>query len=159
MALVVRKVESRDRQALVSIIARTASLTAEERECAVELLDIYLNDRGQEDYLFAAAEDHGAPIGYVCYGPRSLAQGVFDLYWIIVDGDKKGTGVGRALVEAAVEALRGMGARMLVAETSGTGAYEAARGFYARCGFAEEARIKDFYRPGDDIVFYVKRLL
>lgn len=50
------------------------------------------------------------------------------------------------------------GARVLVAETSGLKTYEAARGFYLRNGFIEEARIREFYKPGDDLVVYVKRI-
>ena len=32
------------------------------------------------------------------------------------------------------------------------------RGFYQRMGFAEEARLPDFYGPGDGKVIYVKAL-
>lgn len=147
-----------DREALVSIIERTANLTREEKDCAAELLHIYLADQGQTDYYFITALKDGLPAGYACYGGRSLTDGVYDLYWIIVDENAKGSGIGRALIEKTEEILRGLGARMLVAETSGLPAYAASRGFYLACGFAEEARIKEFYKPGDDIVFYVKRL-
>ncbi|GMR04899.1 MAG: hypothetical protein BMS9Abin23_0817 [Thermodesulfobacteriota bacterium] len=33
-----------------------------------------------------------------------------------------------------------------------------ARSFYERAGFNEDARIRGFYRPADDLVVYVKRL-
>jgi len=156
--LLIRQTRPEDRDALLSIIERTENLTGEERGCARELLGVYLDEPGQTDYLFVTALKDGAPAGYACYGDRSLAQGVFELYWIIVDERMKGSGVGRALAGAVEEILLTQGARMLVAETSSLPAYEAARRFYLKCGFAEEARIIDFYRPGDDIVFYVKRL-
>lgn len=44
---------------------------------------------------------------------------------------------------------------MLLVETSSTEHYDGARGFYRARGFDEEARIRDFYGPGDDkIVFW-----
>lgn len=154
----IRETHREDKGALVSIIERTANLTREEKDCAAELLHIYLTEPGQTDYYFITALNDGLPAGYVCYGSRPLAEGVYDLYWIVVDEKMKGAGIGRALIEKTVELLCPLRARMLVAETSGLPAYEASRGFYLKCGFEEEARIKDFYKPGDDIVFYVKRL-
>lgn len=154
----IRETLREDKVALVSIIERTANLTREEKDCAAQLLHIYLTDPGQTDYYFITALKDGLPAGYACYGSRPLAQGVYDLYWIIVDENMKGTGIGRALIEKTAELLCPIKARLLVAETSGLPAYEASRGFYLKCGFDEEARIKDFYKPGDDIVFYVKRL-
>jgi ribosomal protein S18 acetylase RimI-like enzyme len=157
-SLLIRETLQSDRDALVSIIERTSNLTREEKDCAAELLQIYLTDPGQRDYYFITALKEGGPAGYACYGDHSLAQGVYDLYWIVVDEDLKGSGIGRALVEKTQEILCSLSARMIVAETSGLPAYEAARGFYMKCGFSEEARIKDFYKPDDDIVFFVKRL-
>jgi GNAT superfamily N-acetyltransferase len=156
--LLIRESSHEDREALVSIIERTANLTREEKDCAAELLDIYLTVPGQSDYYFITALKEGFPAGYACYGSRPLTDAVYDLYWIIVDSGMQGGGIGRALIEKTGEILRRIGGRMLVAETSGLPAYEATRRFYLGCGFAEEARIKDFYKPGDDILFYVKRL-
>lgn len=156
--VLIRATAPEDRDALVSIIERTENLTRDEKDCAIELLQVYFGDSGQSDYLFITALKGGSVAGYACYGDRSLTEGVYDLYWIVVDPGMKGAGVGRALLERTEEAIGSLGGRMLVAETSGLPAYEAARGFYLKCGFLEEARIKDFYKPGDDIVFYVKRL-
>lgn len=154
----IRETRQEDMGALASIIERTANLTREEKDCAAELLEIYLTVAGQTDYYFLTALKDGRPAGYVCYGPRSLADGVHELYWIIVDPALRGARIGRALIEKTAAVLGRLGARMMVAETSGLPEYEGTRAFYLKCGFAEEARIKDFYKPGDDIVFYVKRL-
>lgn len=157
-ALTVRKTEQRDRGALIRIIEGTPNLNHEERECAIELLDIYLGDPGQKDYSFLAAvgPDDG-PAGYACYGKRPLTDAVYDLYWIVVDGAATRKGTGRLLIDSTCAILKGLGARMLIAETSGLPVYGPARSFYLKCGFTEEARIREFYKRGDDIVFYIKR--
>ncbi len=147
-----------DRAALCSIIGRCANLLDEEKDCAKELLYTYLDDPGQRDYIFlAAAGAKDRPTGYACFGKRPLADGVYDLYWIVVDPDERRRGVGKMLLEAVEAQVMARGARILIAETSGLDANAAVMGFYASNGFREEARIKDFYRPGDDIVIYARR--
>lgn len=157
-AIRIVKVEATHRDALVAIIGGTDNLSVEERGCAEELLDIYLDNPVQRDYNFIAAVDaDGLPMGYACYGPTPLAGGTYDLYWIVVGASGRGKGQGSALVGRTEEIIRGEGARMLIANTSGRDDYAAARAFYAKAGFVEEARIRGFYRQGDDLVVFVKR--
>ncbi len=147
-----------DRACIVSMVEKSANLTPSEKDCAIELLDIYLADSSQEEYIFLAATDaEGRPIGFTCYGEAGLAEGVYDLYWILVDPDRRGLGVGALLLSATMEILDGLGARLVVAETSGADAYSAARALYAKSGFSEEAVVKGYYRPGDDLVMFIKR--
>ena len=156
--MLIRKVQGADRPSIVDLIEAAGNLTGEERSCAAELLDMYLNDPLQKDYSFLAASDTtGRVAGYICYGPTPLTDGVYDMYWIVVDAGQRRSGVGERLLAGAEEVLRGQSARMLAAETSGLASYEPARRFYAKNGFTEEARIKDFYKPGDDKIIYVKR--
>ena len=89
-------------------------------------------------------------LGFACYGPRDLTNGVFDLYWIAVDPSCRRSGVGRGLLSSSEEAVRKLGGRMLIAETSGTPHYEPTRRFYYSMGYILEATIKDFYVEGDD---------
>ncbi len=158
-----RKVDSRpgisvDRDPLLSIIERSGNLTREEKDCAIELLDVYLDDPLQKEYFFIAATDAtDRPIGFVCYGETSLTDAVYDLYWIVVDPEYRQRGVASRLLVQTEEILKGLGARLLVAETSGGPGYAPAHGFYLKNGFDEEARIKSFYKPGDDLVIFVKR--
>lgn len=49
-------------------------------------------------------------------------------------------------------------ARTLIVDTSSLDAYEQARAFYTRRGFVQEARIRDFYGPGDDKVTFWKQI-
>ncbi|EFL88504.1 hypothetical protein [Ahrensia sp. R2A130] len=54
--------------------------------------------------------------------------------------------------------LHEKGARLLLADTSGTDTFAATRKFYAAKGYTEEARIKDFWEAGDDKVTFTKAL-
>ena len=47
---------------------------------------------------------------------------------------------------------------MLVVETSSRSDYGNTRGFYGKRGYAESARVREFYAPGDDRVIFTKRL-
>ena len=55
--------------------------------------------------------------------------------------------------------MRDRDARMVVVETSSRSEYDGTRRFYARHGYAEVARMREFYAPADDRVIYTKRLV
>jgi ribosomal protein S18 acetylase RimI-like enzyme len=135
-----------------------------EVQCALELIDVYLNNAEQKDYILACAVDESdQPRGYVCYGPTPLTIGTYDLYWIAVDPAWHGRGVGGRLMEFVEQAIcrptfSAASGRLLVIETSSLPRYEAARRLYQRHHYREVARIADFYAEGDDRVIYAKRL-
>ncbi len=97
-------------------------------------------------------------VGAVAYGQTPMTEGTYDLYWIACDPARQRTGVGTALLGAMEDDLRRRGARLLRVETSGTPAYQPTRAFYGRFRYRETARLPDFYRPGDDLVIFTKRL-
>ena len=50
------------------------------------------------------------------------------------------------------------GERVLLVETSALPEFERTRAFYRRIGYTEEARIRDFYKAGEDKVIFRKAL-
>ena len=97
-------------------------------------------------------------VGAVAYGHTPMTVGTYDLYWIICEPALQRRGVGGALLRAVELDLRRRGGRLVRVETSGTQAYQATRAFYQRFGYRETARLADFYRPGDDLAIFTKRL-
>jgi GNAT superfamily N-acetyltransferase len=87
-----------------------------------------------------------------------LTEGTFDLYWIAVTAEARGSGVAARLDEAVTAEVRQAGGRWLRAETSSTPAYGPAHRFYERRGYTLLERIDDFYRPGDARLTFGKRL-
>jgi len=144
---------------IVDITARVGVFSAEEVDCVDTIFREYLDyGPGDSGYNFIVDKDGDRVLGFACYGLRDLTHGVADLYWIAVDPDVHRGGVGRRLLEASEDAMRADGGRMIIAETSGTAAYDATREFYLRTGYVMEATIKDFYKEGDDLAIFVKRL-
>jgi len=162
--LLVRPLRRGDRSSLERILRHTRVFLEMEVQCALELIDVYLDNAEQKDYVLACAVDESdQPRGYVCYGPAPLTAGTYDLYWIAADPAWHGRGVGSLLMEyverqvcdtASSAAER---ARLLIIETSSLPRYESARRLYSRHHYHEVARISDFYADGDDRVIYAKR--
>jgi ribosomal protein S18 acetylase RimI-like enzyme len=157
MSFRIREVAKKDRAGIISIIESAPTLAEREKNCAVAVLDEFLN--GSAEYMFlAAAGPDNAPCGYVSFGMDAVASGAGEIYWIIVAPGARGSGVGAALMKRAEAALGEKGARIAVVETSGIPSYEEIRRFYVRVGYREEARVVDYFAPGDDKIIYVKRL-
>lgn len=125
--------------------------------CALELIDLALTGTSQ-DYEVRVAERDGKVVGYVCYGPTPMTEGTYDLYWIASDPSVRGQGVGAALVSAMEGDLRRRQGRLIRVETSAMEAYGPTRGFYAGMHYREEARFRDFYKAGEDLIILAKRL-
>jgi len=109
-------------------------------------------------YHFIAARRDEKILGFACYGQRPLTQGTYDLYWIAVDKNHHRQGIGEILLGEAEKQVKARGGRLLIAETAGKSAFELARCFYLKTGYELEARIRDFYSPGDDLIVFTKRL-
>jgi len=109
-------------------------------------------------YHFIAARHANEVLGFACYGQRPLTEGTFDLYWIAVDQNHHRQGIGDALLAETERQVRARGGRLLIAETSGKPSFEPTRRFYLKSGYELEARIRDFYALGDDLVAFTKRL-
>jgi ribosomal protein S18 acetylase RimI-like enzyme len=83
---------------------------------------------------------------------------VWELTMLTVRPADQGRGFGRALIRHVEMVLRAARERLLVVQTSGSEAFTGARRFYRRLGYAEEARVRDFWADGDDMIILSKRL-
>ncbi len=156
----IRPLEHGDILPLRRILEATEVFRSEEIDVAQELMEHALDNPGQEDYeLFTEVDDGGRVLGYYCVGATPMTQGTYDLYWIATDPALHGKGVGSRLLRHCEDRLRTKGGRLIVVETSSQPSYEPTRTFYVRRGYQEEARIKAYYKTGDDLVIYTKNLM
>lgn len=153
----IRPIAARDRKPLADLLGRIDSFSPTEISCALELIDLALT-ANNPDYQILVAAKADTVVGYVCYGPTPMTDGTFDLYWIASAPEVRGQGVGGALVSAMEGDLRRRNARLIRVETSAMEAYGPTRGFYESMKYREEARFRDFYKGGEDLIILSKRL-
>ncbi len=167
-----RELGAADRAPIAALLRATGAFTEEEVGVALKLVDVALERLAVEgsyrivrsdDYNFLVADApdgaHGARVaGYVCWGLAPMSDGVFDVYWIAVDPAAQRQGIGARLLHAVEEDVARRGGRTILIETGGKDSYAPTRRFYERAGYAEAARIPDFFRVGDDKVIFMRRV-
>ncbi len=144
-----------DRTAIGEIARRSGVFSKEEEATVYELFDAHLQS-ADSGYEWLSARTGDALAGFVCYGPTPLAQGAYDLYWICTDPDWQDRGVGRSLFSAMEKEIRNRNGRLMMIWTSSAKEYLPALKFYKRAGCEPSARIRDYYRPGEDLLVYIK---
>ncbi|MEW6721232.1 MAG: GNAT family N-acetyltransferase [Thermodesulfobacteriota bacterium] len=152
----IRPIEPGDRGPIRDLIAGTHAFKPFEVDVAMELVDVALTQKGQDDYHpFVLAEEDGAVAAYACFGKNPMTKSTFDLYWIATRADRMGKGYGKAMVEFVVEEVRRRGGKLLVIETSSQESYGTTRLFYDRIGATLAATLPDYYDEGDDKLIYL----
>ncbi|MBU1097247.1 MAG: N-acetyltransferase [Ignavibacteriae bacterium HGW-Ignavibacteriae-2] len=155
----IRKITTKDRDSLVSIINRITEFSAEEKEVAIELIDESIKEVNDNPYItFVFVLDETA-IGFYCIGKRALTDGVFDLYWIVVDPRKQEKGYGKDLLLHAEKFVEKSNGRWLLIETSSKAEYKKTRNFYLRNFYTKVAEINDFYSKDDHLIIFGKYLI
>ncbi|MBP2679944.1 MAG: putative acetyltransferase [Deltaproteobacteria bacterium] len=104
----IRRIEPGDREAIRELIAGTNAFKPFEVNVAMELVDVALTQKEQDDYHpYVLVEDDGTVVAYACFGKNAMTTGTFDLYWIATRTDRMGKGYGRVLL-SFVEEARGV---------------------------------------------------
>lgn len=141
-----------------SLVGSTGFFNAAEVELAADLVSDRLAKGIRSGYDFVLAEQGSSLVAFACFGPIYGTRNSFELYWIAVAPEEQGRGLGCEVYARAEAAMREAGARHVYADTSSSDRYAPTRGFYQRLGFVEQARLTDFYAPGDGKIIYVKPL-
>lgn len=155
----IRPVLKSERNQMLDLFNSITLFKRDEVDVIVELLDIYLDKLGKEnvvnDYLFFVTENFSS---FICFGPTPMTIGTYDLYWLGTNPHFEKQGLAKALVNFMVNFLKERGSHLIRVETSSQDSYGGTVAFYNRLKFFEEARIKDFYKVGDDLIIYTYRV-
>jgi len=148
-----------DAVAIRRIVESTDFFNAEEREIAIELISERLlqGEKSGYHFIFAVIDDRVA--GYCCFGPIMGTCASYDLYWLAVDNDYRGAGIGRELLAKGEQLIASRGGERIYAETASRARYAPTPAFYLARGYREDAHLADFYSPGDGKIIYVKVLI
>lgn len=116
---------------------------------------------GQDPGTVVTAKSGSAVVGAGYFAPEPFSDRCWNLYFLVVDKDRHGLGIGSHIVHEVEQRLRDLGpsqARVLLIETSSTEQYVNTRAFYVVRGYTQEATVRDYYGPGDHKVIFWKQL-
>jgi len=147
-----------DRAGLMAVVEASGLFPPDGLEEVDSMLADYFAGKNGCDHFWITDDDGSGPVGVAYYAPERMTEGTWNLYMIVVHPDRQGEGRGAALVRHVEQTLMERGERVLLVETSGLPSYERARTFYTKCGYEEEARIRDFYKADEDKVVFRKVL-
>ena len=146
----VRRAGPQDAEAMVAVAAGSGLFSAAEMDAFAPMIR---EGAGDGDALWLVTDSLQ---GVAMVEAEGFADHVWNLRFIAVLPAVRGQGGGRLLLRAAEVAVLEQGARMLLVETDGSAAFTRVRGFYRAAGYDEEARIRDYFGPGQDKVVFRK---
>ena len=155
----IKALQKTDLESMLALLKGIPLFTKDETEVVLELLDIYLNDNKNKDYLFFATEEDNKDLSsFICFGPTPMTDGTYDLYWIGTNQNYEKRALAKQLVNHMIDYLKERNGRIIRVETASKDSYSGTKAFYERINFKEEARIRDFYAVGDDLIMFTYRV-
>jgi ribosomal protein S18 acetylase RimI-like enzyme len=154
----IRPLRKSDKTAVMAIVKTTLEFDQMDKKVAEELIDAYLENSTGSGYHLLVAEADSSVSGYICYGPTSLTEDAWDIYWIAVAREKQGRGLGSALLTTTEANIKKAKGRMILIDTESHASYEKTRRFYTGHGYKVVCDIPDFYKVGHGKLVYQKLL-
>lgn len=154
----IRSVTQHDTAAVVALTVSSELFTSEESTVVEGMLTEYFAGRDAEGHTCVVDEVDGDLLAVAYYEPATATDRTWELTMIGVRRDVHRRGRGAELLRHVEQDLRFRDQRLLVIETSALPAFARARAFYLACGYDEEARVRDYFEAGDDMVLFRKTL-
>lgn len=154
----IRSATRDDQKALMAIAEAINLFSSQELSELGGMLAEYFNSDFDNDHFWLTYDDD-KPVGVAYCAPEQYADKTWNLYFIAVHPDRQGEGIGGKLLSYIEQKLAERGDRLLLVETSGLPNFERTRAFYRKHGYDEEARIREFYKAGDDKIIFRKALI
>ncbi len=143
---------------LIVLAEATGLFEPSQTEELVQMLDQHFNGETENQDLWFTDDDNGV-VGVAYLAPERMTEGTWNLYLIAIHPEYQRQGRGVALLCHVEQVLANRGERVLLVETSGLESFEYVRSFYRKSGYDEEARIREFYKAGDDKIIFRKALV
>jgi ribosomal protein S18 acetylase RimI-like enzyme len=113
---------------------------------------------GRSEHLAFATTDGAALSGMLLCTVVAGTEGTASITALSVKSPRRRRGLGTTLVNAACEALRRRGCRLVIAELPDDPAIAAAHRLLEKCRFTESGRIPQFYAERIAMIIYERRL-
>jgi ribosomal protein S18 acetylase RimI-like enzyme len=155
----IRTITPADQQSVVALAVTAGLFATEDSGIVAQLLEAYFRTTMAEGHVCVVDEDEDTVAAAVAYyAPTPATDRTWELLMIAVQPEQQGRGRGAALLQYIEAALQAQGQRLLIVQTSGLPHFARTRAFYSKCSYVQEARIRDYYADGEDMIMFCKAL-
>ncbi|MFN8308830.1 MAG: N-acetyltransferase [Chitinophagales bacterium] len=154
MACSIRPVERLDLEGLKAVLDSCELFPSEYLDEMIA--DYFTNPDTDQIWFTAILNNQPVAIGYCI--PEKLTDGTYNLLAIGVSKEFQQQGIANKMMQYIEQLLKSKNARLLVVDTSSDAAQLAARNFYKKIGYKQEAVINDFWKDGEDKITFTKKL-
>ena len=153
----IRPATRKDAQDVADLAVDSRLFTADDAGIVTTMMADYFGSNSDQNHLCVIDEDDEL-LAVAYYQAAPATDRTWYLTMIAVRPSRQGQGHGATLLRHVEDDLRARGQRMLLVQTSGLPTFRRARAFYERCGYEQEARARDYYESGDDMILFRKAL-
>jgi GNAT superfamily N-acetyltransferase len=150
-----------DEDAVEEIVRSSELFSEAEIDLAIDLVSERRRRGESSAHRFLLAErkqPERRTVGFLCYGEIPGTVGSYQIHWIQAHHDERGTGLRGWLLESCERRIAEGGGRRVYVESSERDQFRPMREFYSSHGYRIEARLDDFYAPGDAKLIFLKSL-
>ena len=109
-----------------------------------------------DDGYWFVRDEAGAVCAVIGVRMNVERTGIFEVSALAIQAPCRGRGLGRRLLELALEFVAEAQGRGLLFETSSDASYAPMHNLLADLGFKQVGRFPDFYYPGEDTLWYYR---
>lgn len=154
----IRTMKPEDTASVIALAVAARLFPPDAADVVEQSLSDHFGAELEEGPAWVVDDEDGEVLGVAFYEPAKATDRTWYLTMIAVRPDQQGQGRGAALLAHVEDDLRVRGQRLLLVETSGLPSYDSTRAFYRKCGYEREARVRDYFEDGDDMVLFRKLL-
>jgi len=147
-----------DIRRIKELVQETGVFSRTEVEVSEELLLEGYQKGPLSYYLFLVAEWKENIAGYVCYAQIAGTIGSFEVYWLAVNKESQGAGIGKGLMLEMENVVRKVGGKRIFVGTSSRTEYAKAQRLYESLGYDRAAILEDYFNTGDHQIIFRKLL-
>ena len=140
------------------ILKSTGFFRPYEIDVAIELVQERLKNGEGCGYQFCFLEVEGRTIAYGCYGHIPCTIKNYVVYWLAVEQNFRGKGIGSILLEKIETDIIKHSGRGIYMDSSNKEQFTPTLAFYKKSGYKQVAVLKDFYDIQDNKVVFYKKL-
>ena len=153
----IRLATRNDEQGVADLAVDSGLFAAGDAGIVTTMMADYFGSKSDQNHL-CVIDEHDGPLAVASYEAAPATDRTWYLTMIAVRLSRQGQGRGATLMRHVEDDLRARGQRLMLVQTSGLPTFSRARAFYVRCGYEQEARVRDYYEPDEDMILFRKAL-